>query len=294
MSPKTKSMAVVRTEQSFTPDQIDMIKNMFAKGTTDSELQLFLYTCKRTGLDPLTKQIYCVKRAGQMAIQTGIDGYRAIAERTGTLAGIDDAVFDTETDKHPNKATVTVYRLINGQRVPFTASARWSEYNQPSGFAWTKMPYLMLGKCAESLALRKAFPNDLSGLYTTEEMSQAETHQNTEIEAEVIEQQEPKELLSRDQLDRLNDLIKELEADPAEVNRFIVSKKKVGMQELTEKQADEVIILLEERIKFKENVKVVEEAAKEFGGELVEEPKDKKKYENPDLQKAYEKFKEPK
>lgn len=162
----------------YTEQQMNLIRNTVAKGATDDELKFFLYTATRTGLDPLTKQIHFVKRGSQMTVQTGIDGYRAIAERKGDLAGIDDAVYDTEDASHPNKATVTVYRMVNGDRVPFTASARWNEY-APSGqqsFMWNKMPYLMLAKCAEALALRKAFPNDLSGLYTDEEMQQAGKH----------------------------------------------------------------------------------------------------------------------
>jgi phage recombination protein Bet len=175
-----------KIEQSpWTPQQIKLITSTVAKGATPDELQLFLYTCKRTGLDPLTRQIHFVKRKiknedgtwrDQMTIQTGIDGYRVVAERSKTLAGIDDAVYDTETEQHPNKASVTIYRMIDGERVPFTASARWSEY-APQGkqaFMWNKMPYLMLAKCAEALALRKAFPNDLTGIYTNEEMGQAD------------------------------------------------------------------------------------------------------------------------
>lgn len=164
------------TKSPYSEEQIRLIKHTVARNATDDELKLFLYTAVRTGLDPLTRQIHFVKRGGQATIQTGIDGYRAIAESKGDLAGIDDAVYDTETQMHPNKATVTVYRLVDGHRVSFTASARWTEY-APQGaqsFMWNKMPYLMLAKCAEALALRKAFPNDLSGIYTDEEMAQAE------------------------------------------------------------------------------------------------------------------------
>lgn len=175
--------AIAKQDASKTPwtqEQLQLITNTVAKGATPDELKLFLYTASRTGLDPLTKQIHFVKRGAQMTVQTGIDGYRAIAERTKTLAGIEDAVYDSEDGPHPNKATVTVYRLIDGERVSYTASARWSEYVVQDGFMWRKMPYLMLAKCAEALALRKAFPNDLSGLYTNEEMQQADNTVSTE------------------------------------------------------------------------------------------------------------------
>ncbi|MDE2104800.1 MAG: phage recombination protein Bet, partial [Patescibacteria group bacterium] len=172
----TMTKEIIKIE-GMTPDKVELIKNTVAKGATDNELSLFLTVAKRSGLDPFTKQIHFVKRGDTGTIQTGIDGYRAIAEHTGTLAGIDDATFDSEENQYPKKASVTVYRLIGGQRVPFTASARWSEYapiyNGQLGKMWQKMPYLMLAKCAEALALRKAFPNDLSNLYTNEEMQQA-------------------------------------------------------------------------------------------------------------------------
>lgn len=151
----------------------------------DEDLMLFLYTCKRTGLDPLVRQIYAVYRwdsrlgKDKMTIQSGIDGFRLVAQRTGDYAGQDDAKFtpEDESTKYPIKAEVTVYKMVKGARVPFVATARWSEYatfgkeGKPE-FMWEKMPYLMLAKCAESLALRKAFPNELSGIYSDVEMQQ--------------------------------------------------------------------------------------------------------------------------
>jgi len=167
----------------FSQSEIETIKENVAQGATDNELKLFLYQCSRTGLDPLSKQIHFIKRGGRATIQAGIDGLRAIAERTGKYAGNDDYIYnDTKTmfemagEGPPKTATATVHKIVDGVRVEFAATALWDAYC-PQGkesFMWHKMPYLMLGKCAEALALRKAFPNDLSGIYSTDEMQQAE------------------------------------------------------------------------------------------------------------------------
>jgi phage recombination protein Bet len=154
--------------------KIELIKKTVAKGATDDELQLFFHQAKKTGLDPLARQIYFVKRQGSGTIQTAIDGYRLIADRTGKYAGNDDYEFD-DPEKQPKWAKARVWKMVEGQRCPFEATARWSQYypGDAQGWAWKKMPHVMLGKCAEALALRKAFPAELSGIYTNEEMAQA-------------------------------------------------------------------------------------------------------------------------
>jgi phage recombination protein Bet len=157
----------------LTDERIDLLSKTIANGAPPLEFELFVNICNRTGLDPFAKQIYFIQRGGKWSPQTSIDGYRLIAERTGMYAGSDEPVYDSEDGDHPGKASVTVWKLVGGQRVPFSASARWSEYKQDTSPMWKKMPYLMLGKCAESLALRKAFPQELSGIYTKEEMDQA-------------------------------------------------------------------------------------------------------------------------
>lgn len=191
----------VITRQPWTKDQLDLIKTTVAKNTTDDQLKLFLYTAKKTGLDPLTKQIYCVvrnvknKQTGkyepQMSIQTGIDGFRVIASRTGEYEGQTKVEWCGEDEvwkdiwvskKNPVAARVGVYR--KGFREPLYATAKFDSYVQKDKEGqittfWTKMGELMIAKVAEALALRKAFPQDLSGIYTTEEMMQAE---NTSIE----------------------------------------------------------------------------------------------------------------
>jgi phage recombination protein Bet len=157
--------------------KIDLIRRTVAVGATYDELELFFHQARRAGLDPLAKQIYYIKRKGKGTIQVGIDGLRLIADRTGKYAGSDDAIFEGTTDRgYPAKARVTVYKLVNGQRCPFTATARWDEYypGDDQGFQWRKMPHTMLAKCAEGLALRKSFPADTSGLYLHEEMDQAD------------------------------------------------------------------------------------------------------------------------
>lgn len=176
----------VTTTDSYTREKIDLIKNTVAKGATDLELQLFFHACQRTGLDPLMKQIYAIKRWNSvdkretLTFQTGIDGYRLIADRTGCYAGSSDAEYELDGEGYPGVARVTVTKLVNGMPCQFAASARWTEYVQRTrdgepNSMWKKMPFLMLAKCAEALALRKAFPAELSGVYTHEEMMQADT-----------------------------------------------------------------------------------------------------------------------
>jgi phage recombination protein Bet len=162
--------------QAFDGDKVDLLKRVICPGATNDELELFIHACKRTGLDPFMRQIHAIKRKGKLAIQTGIDGYRLIADRTGRYAGNDDPAF-AEGERFPVKATVTVYKIVGNLRCPFTATARWDEYypgDGEPGFMWRRMPHVMLGKVAEALALRKAFPAELSGVYTADEMAQAD------------------------------------------------------------------------------------------------------------------------
>lgn len=160
----------------FTDEQLSLIKTQIAKDCNNDELKLFLYQCKRTGLDPLTRQIYAIKRAGRMTIQTSIDGFRVIAERSGSYAGQDEPIWIDDEKGMPVKCTVTVYRFSPaGQRYAAGVGVAYFKEYYPTPMNLQKtMPHTMISKVAEALALRKAFPQDLSGLYTNDEMQQAE------------------------------------------------------------------------------------------------------------------------
>lgn len=161
---------------TFDDSQINLIKTQIAKDCTTAELELFLYQCKRTGLDPLTRQIYAIKRAGKMTIQTSIDGFRVIAERSGNYAGQDEPIWVDDEKGAPTKCTVKVYRFApDGQRYcAGVGVAYFKEYYPFPVLLQKSMPHNMIAKVAEALALRKAFPQDLSGLYTNDEMVQSE------------------------------------------------------------------------------------------------------------------------
>lgn len=175
----------------FSSEQVDLIKSQIAPKASDNELRLFLYQARRTGLDPLTRQIYAIHRWNSqqgkevMTIQTSIDGFRVIAERSGDYAGQDEPDFH-EVEGKLISCKVTVYRFRGDVRYPAAVGvAYWDEYKQvgKDGKAfglWAKMPHTMLSKVAEALALRKAYPQDLSGLYTSDEINQASNGAETQ------------------------------------------------------------------------------------------------------------------
>lgn len=217
----------------FDESKIDLLKNTICKGATDDELELFLHACTRTGLDPFMKQIHAVKRYDSrlsrevMSIQTGIDGYRLIAERTGRYCPGKETTYTYDANGGLVSATAYVKKLTSdGTWHEIPATAFYSEYCQrkkdgsPMGM-WGNMPHGQLGKCAEALALRKAFPAELSGVYTKEEMQQADVFISEKT-------QEP--TVTEEQAQQLDDMIGENQAYREVVLNFLKKNGIAGLK----------------------------------------------------------------
>lgn len=169
-----------------------LLRETYAKGCSDLEFELFVDVCNRLQLDPFKKQIYAIRRwdpdLGRhvMQPQASIGGMRARAERTGKYAGQSDPEWcgpdgvwkDVWLAKQPPAAArVRVYRSDWSHHSPglalYTEYVQFKKDGSPARF-WLTMPSNQLAKCAEAAALRKAFPDELSGVYATEEMGQAD------------------------------------------------------------------------------------------------------------------------
>jgi len=184
----------LQSHQHFNHKQLEILKNSICKGVSNEEFEVFIMACIKTQLDPFMRQIYAVKRKAKkadgtwgesMTIQTGIDGYRLIAERTERYAPGEEPSY--VYDKNGSLLSATAYikkQTKDGTWHTVSASAYIDEYMQtftdrqtgekkPTGM-WATMQRTMLAKCAEAQALRKAFPAEMSGVYTKEEMSQAD------------------------------------------------------------------------------------------------------------------------
>lgn len=271
VSEKTSTVAI---KADLNRDQIDLLKRTICKGATDDEFKLFLQISKSKGLDPFSRQIFAVKRWDSkekrevMAYQTSIDGYRLIADRTGLYegqlgpfwCGEDGAWKDIWLSPNfPAASKVGVLR--KGFKEPIWAVARFESYVQTTRDGkitsmWSKMPDIMIAKCAESLALRKAFPEDLAGIYTSEEMGQSN------------KQQKP----TKQQLLNLFDLAQKSQIDKEEVKRLL--KEWYGVQnslDLSLEQCLDMTDYLIEEIEKRESIET--EPAKEI-------PKDPDNFEN--------------
>jgi phage recombination protein Bet len=241
---------------TYSAAQLQLLKDTIAKGSSDLEFEIFIEVAKAKRLDPLKKQIHFVKRWDSelgryvWTPQTGIDGYRLIADRTGSYAPGSETRYDYDKDGKLVSATAFVKKWVRGEWHPISATAFYDEYVQfkkdgsPTSM-WRQRPRLMLAKCAEALALRKAFPDELSGLYTHEEMAQAQIEAGSipaQIEASVVSSLPAAGMITTDQKRRLKKLTDDLLA--FDIPAAALQKKMAAdfnverSAELTEEQAD--------------------------------------------------------
>ncbi len=199
--------------QVFDESQLEILQKTIFKGGTPNQLALFAQVCQRTGLDPFAKQIYPVIRNTKvdgkvvpvMTIQTGIDGYRLIAQRSGEWEGTTQPEWCDElgtwhdvwlSEDPPAAARIGVYR--RGFREPVMFTAVYREYvqtvaiyenGQRSGKSrpnemWFKMPANQLRKCAEAGAIRTGFPQECAGIYVDAEDGAGDHVWDAQVERE--------------------------------------------------------------------------------------------------------------
>lgn len=172
MSPEDKQILIESMRNPRNPNPV----------VPDYAVKMLEDTCERTGLDWKLRHVYLIERGGKWQVTTSIDGFRLVANQDPEYAGQEgpfwtDSATGTWTDippaKEPYAAKVGVVRNKNGVLVTTWGVAKFNDYNARSPM-WQKMGPTMIAKCAEALGLRKALPGKLGGLYTIEEMEQAD------------------------------------------------------------------------------------------------------------------------
>ena len=179
----SNEIAIVDDFEKRLDNQRDLVKSLFCKDANKEEFEFFFLCCKRFKLDPFAKHIYFTKLGGKVTMITSIEGFRAIAERTGRYAPGSDTIFSYNESGKLFSAKAFVKKMTDdGTWHEVSAIAFWSEYGldgrgNSKGNVWKEKPHVMLEKCAEARALRRAFTMELSGLYGEGELDQAEVLQ---------------------------------------------------------------------------------------------------------------------
>lgn len=152
--------------------QLALIRKSCAPNASDDEFELYMEIAKRTGLNPITREIYCVQYDKKSAAQifVGKDGYVKRASSFPDYDGFESGYFDDEGVEYkmplPGKdiigAWCRVFRKDRGR--PVESYVLLSEYKKPHA-NWKTMQFHMIKKCAESQAHRTAFLANFSNTY---------------------------------------------------------------------------------------------------------------------------------
>lgn len=263
----SSELTIAADQQGFTPHQVAALAQIGVQDASQGDLAVFFHQVQRTGLDPFARQIYMIGRrqkdfqgnwVTKQTIQTGIDGFRLIARRavdkTGETLSISEPYYATADGQwsniwDSNVPPVAAKVMVKRGQGEFPAVAMFKEYagttsNGQLNRMWASKPAIMIGKCAEALALRKAFPLDLSGLYTAEEMDQASNEPTILQEAPA----EP-EWITPDQARELMDLQEQLGLDDAMFCKTVTWASR-NRQAPTENAAELTTVEAGEMIRF--------------------------------------------
>ena len=240
------------------------LQNSVFPGAKDESILLAVDYCKARKLDILKKPCHIVPMSVTDAktgnknwrdvIMPGIYEQRITAFRTGQMAGQDEPVFgDTVTFRGieaPEWCRVTVYRFINNERCAFSHTEYFSEAcattkeGKPNSM-WSKRPRGQLAKCAEAGALRKAFPDELGGVITADEVNEEPINQHSAATSDnsstVIETQSV-ELITPEQLEQMKSLIDVTKSNEHSLLAYAGNVE--SLEKITKSKAEEVIGML--------------------------------------------------
>jgi phage recombination protein Bet len=192
--------AVVKTEVVQLPEPVarrgiseaawrTLMNNLYPGAKAESVLMVWDY-CVARKLDPLKKPCHIVPMnvgsEWRDVVMPGIYEYRTTATRTGEYMGHSKPEYGEQIEylkvKAPEYCDITVYRWnklahmkaefpVRVKFVEIVATAKDKKTGDPYVNArWTKAPEQMLTKCTEAAGLREAFPDELGGTHTEEEM----------------------------------------------------------------------------------------------------------------------------
>lgn len=286
------ALAIRPGQEMFDSKQRAALSVLGIKDATNAELAVFMHYCQKTQLDPFSKQIYMIPRREKVndqwvtkqTIQTGIDGFRVIRDRVCARLGIeveyeDTVWYDADGREHTvwlSETPPTACRVVvlkNGKRFPAvlrTAAYMARDKNGNALAQWRTQPDHQIEKCCEAFALRRAFPNDLGGLYVDEEMSSApepapQYHRVTATDitapAPVAEPEPPAEPssgspvhgqpkpASKGALDKLNGLLAALDLGPEEDVTALIHRLTSPAYSATRAEVDNVTSYLEDHLR---------------------------------------------